>query len=152
MLKIRKSKKDDLIELSKIYKRAYDRPEEGEDWSIKDSKNLLNFYLNQKTFLGITAIINNKIVGAFFSYVKPWYDGNHLGEGEIFIDPKYQKQKIGTKLFWEMMKIADKKKCVVHELIAYNKVSIWYKNLGIKETGLKHMQGNIKEIIRNLEK
>jgi len=151
MLKIIKTKKEDLKELSKIYKNAYDRPEEGEDWSIKDSKNLLNFYFNQKTFVGVTAILDGKIVGAFFSFIKPWYDGNHLGEGEVFIDPTYQNQKIGTKLFLEMMKIANNKKCIVHELVAYDKVSNWYKKLGIKETGLKHMSGSIKEILKNLE-
>lgn len=150
MLIIRKTKKKDLIELSRIYKRAYDRLQFGEDWSIKNSSGLLDFYFNLPTFVGVTAILDKKIVGGFFSYVKPWFDGNHLGEGELFIDPKYQNQKMGTKLVFEMMKIAKNKKCTVHDLIAYEKVSKWYKKIGMEETGLKYMSGNIKNIIKHL--
>ena len=71
MVTIRKARKADIAELAKIYKRAYDRPKFGEKWDIKETKALLNFYLQQKTFLGLTALVDGKIVGAFFSCAKP---------------------------------------------------------------------------------
>ena len=43
-----------------------------------------------------------------------------------------------------------KKKCVVHELVAYKGISRWYKKIGIKESGLKHMIGNIEEIMKRI--
>ena len=151
MLKIRKTKKEDLNLLAVVYKAAYDRPKEGEDWSIANSKKLLEFYFYQKTALGLTAVLDGKIVGAFLSFIKPWYDGNHLGEGELFIDPGYQGQKIGTKLFFEMMKLAKNKKCVAHELIAYGRVAHWYRKMGMKNSGLLPMSGDIKEILKKME-
>lgn len=150
MLQIRRSKKQDLKQLAKIYKRAYGRSKEGEDWSTQRAKALLDFYLRQKTFIGLTALVDGKIVGAFFSFIKPWYDGDHLGEGELFVDPDYQHRKIGTKLFLEMNKIAKRKGCTIHELIVYGSIARWYKRLGIKESGLKHMQGKIKDIVRRM--
>ncbi|MFH0755482.1 MAG: hypothetical protein V1910_02340 [bacterium] len=63
MLVIKKTKKEDILKLSKIYVRAYDRLEFGEKWSIKNAKKLLNFYFSQKTFIGVIAILDKKIVG-----------------------------------------------------------------------------------------
>ncbi len=113
-------------------------------------KALLDFYFKQRTFIGLTALVDSKIVGAFFSFIKPWHDGDHLGEGELFVDPDYQNRKIGTKLFLEVNKVAEKKGCAVHGLIVYGRIARWYKKLGIKESGLKHMEGNIKDIIRKM--
>lgn len=150
MLIIRKSRGQDIEQLTKIYKRAYGRSKDGVDWSIQRATALLNFYFRQKTFLGLTALVGGKIVGAFFSFIKPWHDGDHLGEGELFVDPDYQNKKIGTKLFFEMNKIAKRKRCTIHELIVYGRVARWYKKLGIKESGLKHMEGKIEDIIRKM--
>ncbi len=149
-LQIRQTKIEDLPELTNIYCKAYDRLEFGENWSVETTKNLLSFYFDLKTFLGITAVANGEIVGAFFSFVKPWHDGNHLGEGELFVDTKYQNQKIGTKLMTEMMRIAKSKDCRVHELVAYDAVAEWYKKIGMQNTGLHHMSGNVEEIIKRL--
>lgn len=151
MFTIRKAKRQDIAALTKIYQQAYDRKEEGEKWSTLQAKALLSFYFNQKTFVGLVAIVNQKIVGAFFSFIKPWHDGKRLGEGELFVDPKYQGQKIGSGLLLKILKIAEKNKCITHELVAYGKIARWYKTLGIKNSGLHHMEGNIKEIIRKIE-
>jgi len=151
MLKIRKAKKEDIIQLIKIYKRVWNNSENKENWTNEKIKRLLDFYFNYKTFIGLVAMIDNKIVGAFFSFIKPWHDGNHLGEGELFVDSDYQKQKIGTKLFFEMMKEAKRRKCIIHELISYEKTSRWYKKIGMKETGLKHLSGNIGRIIKKIK-
>jgi len=150
MVTIRKARKADIAELAKIYKRAYDRPKFGEKWDIKETKALLNFYLQQKTFLGLTALVDGKIVGAFFSCAKTWHDGDHLAEGELFVDPRYQNQKTGTKLFLSMMILAKKKKCVVHELVAYARIARWYAKIGMKDTKLKHMAGDIQKIIKKM--
>jgi GNAT superfamily N-acetyltransferase len=151
MLTIRKAKKQDIAALIKIYQRAYDRTEEGEKWSALQAKALLDFYFNQKTFIGFVAVLDKKIVGAFFSFIKPWHDGNRLGEGELFVDPNYQGNRIGSKLLLRMLKIAQKKKCVIHELVAYGRIARWYRALGVKNSGLHHMEGDIKEIIKKIE-
>jgi GNAT superfamily N-acetyltransferase len=149
-LEIRNTSAEDLKDLAQIYRKAYDRPEFGEDWSEDNAYELLKFYFDLPTFLGFTALVEGKVVGGFFSFIKPWHDGKHLGEGELFVGPEYQNQKIGTKLMLEMMKAAKENGCVVHELIAYDKVAEWYKKLGLEDTGLHHMSGSIEEIILHL--
>ena len=151
-IQIRETKKSDIKSLSRIYKNTYDADSHGEKWSLQQAEQLIKFYFNQKNFIGLTALCDGKICGAFLSYIKPWWDGNHLAEGELFVAPAYQKQSIGTKLFLSMMKIANRKKCTTHELIAYGKPGTWYKKIGFKETKLKHLSGSIKKSIDNLSK
>jgi GNAT superfamily N-acetyltransferase len=150
VLNIRTTTRKDIIPLARIYIKAYMRPAFGEHWNNQSAIDMLMFYYTQKAFLGLTALVNNKIVGAFFSYIKPWHDGKHLAEGELFVDPKYQKQKIGRQLFLEMMQLADKKKCIQHELLAYNLIAKWYRKVGLKNTGIIHMSGEIKHILKKL--
>src|SRR5690242_8220511 len=101
MLAIRKTRRQDIPQLAAVYVRAYDRPQFGEAWTKKDAAAMLGFYFDHKTFLGLTAVLNGTIVGGFFSFAKPWYDGKRLGEGELFVDPDFQGRRIGTKLFFE---------------------------------------------------
>ncbi len=150
MIAIRKTEEQDIRQLAEIYKAAYNRSQFGENWSLKQAEDLLNFYFNLDTFIGFTATSDKRIVGGFFSFMKPWHDGNRLGEGELFIDPRYQNQKIGSRLMLQMMKEAEEKGCLVHELLAYDEVAKWYRNLGMKDSGLHHMEGKIKEIKQNL--
>lgn len=150
MITIRKTEKKDIRQLAKIYKDAYDRPQFGEDWSLEQAESLLNFYFNLDTFIGFTAVFGGKIVGAFFSFTKPWHDGNRLGEGELFVDQEYQNQKIGTKLMLQMMKEAEEKGCLIHELLAYDEIAKWYRKLGMRDSGLHHMEGEIKIIRQKL--
>ncbi|OGM89588.1 hypothetical protein A2108_01165 [Candidatus Wolfebacteria bacterium GWA1_42_9] len=152
MIKIRRTKLSDIKTLSKIYKEVYDKEKVGETWNYEKAKSLLLFYYNVKTFIGLTVLVDKKIVGAFFSYIKPWCDGKHLAEGEIFIDPKFQGKRIGTKLYLEMMKTAYKKGCRIHELVAYNKPASWYQKIGFRKTKLNHMSGDIKEVIKKINK
>ncbi len=148
MIIIRKTKISDIKVLAGIYKKTYDATHNNESWNLTQAKALLEFYLKTKTFIGFTAIYDGKICGAFFSYIKPWWDGKHLAEGEIFVDPKYQGKKIGTQLYLVMMKSAMKKGCVIHEFLAYKKPGLWYEKIGFKPTKLIHMSGNIERVIK----
>jgi len=150
-MKIRKAKKEDIKFLVEIYRRAYSRPKESENWSGDKARELLNFYFDQKTFIGFVAMMDKKVVGAFFSFIKPWHDGFRLGEGELFVDPKYQNNKIGSKLLFKMLKKAREMKCSVHELVAYDGIAKRYKKLGLRDSGLNHMEGDINTILKKIE-
>ncbi|MBI4176413.1 MAG: hypothetical protein HY518_04355 [Candidatus Aenigmarchaeota archaeon] len=45
--------------------------------------------------LQIVAEYNGKPVGAFVAGIKPWWDGNHLADGEIFVHPDCAEQELG---------------------------------------------------------
>lgn len=152
MLTIRKTKQSDLAKLARIYKAVYDAEDNGEEWSVKQARALLDFYFKARTSLCLTAVHDGAICGAFLSYVKPWWDGKCLAPGEIFIHPDYQGRKIGTGLYLAMMKCAKKKGCSGHELVAYEQAARWYGKIGMRETSLKHMGGSIDRVIHSLEK
>jgi len=59
--------------------------------------------------LAFAAEYDGKIVGAFFAGIKPWWDGNHLFDGEIFVHPDFQNKKIGKALFKRILEEAVKK-------------------------------------------
>jgi L-amino acid N-acyltransferase YncA len=151
-ISFRKTKAADIKELACIYTQVYEAECYKEKWDYTQSKKLLDFYFKLETFIGFTSLCDGKVCGAFFSYIKPWWDGKHLAEGEIFIDPKFQNKHIGTDLYFTMMKYAYKKGCRVHELVAYKKPASWYKKIGFKETKLIHLFASIKDVISRMEK
>lgn len=51
----------------------------------------------------------------------------------------------------KMMYAAKAKKCVVSELLAYADIARWYRGMGMKDTGLKHLDGKIDTIIKRLK-
>jgi len=50
--------------------------------------------------LAFLAEVNGKIAGGICGIIKPWWDGNHLVETELFLRPEFQRQKVGTGLFY----------------------------------------------------
>jgi len=85
--------KKDLEKLSEIYSLVYEKFDIGEKWTSKTAKKLLEYWFDKQSDLAFVAEENNKIVGAFIAGIKPWLDGNHLSDGEIFVHPNYQKNE-----------------------------------------------------------
>jgi aminoglycoside 6'-N-acetyltransferase I len=105
-INIRSIKKEDLKKLAEIYTEVYRLFDVGEKWTKESSFKLLEYWLNRQKDLCFLAEVENEIVGAFVAGVKPWWDGNHLVDGEIFIHPKFQKRGIGKFLSDFMYKFA----------------------------------------------
>src|SRR3989338_10691483 len=100
VLTIRRVKDNDLDVLAGIFNRTYSPSvfDVGEKWTKKSAYEMLKYWLKRTPDLCFLAEDEKEILGAFFVSVKPWWDGNHLVDGEIFVHPKHQKQGIGTKL------------------------------------------------------
>lgn len=95
---IRPMKKSDLKKLAEIYVTVYDAVDIGEHWSPKAAEELLAYWLKKQPDLAFVAQSKGELVGAFVAGVKPWWDGFHLTDGEIFVRPDFQKKGVGTKL------------------------------------------------------
>lgn len=156
-LKIRKIEKRDLNILSKIYAETYKYLDVGEKWNKKSSYKLLSYWLKRQPDLCFLAEYNKKIIGGFVSGIKPWWDGNHLVDGEIFLHPDYQKRGIGTELSKFLYNLALKKYNVIRfDAFTFKKTKfplIWYKKQGFKE--IKEwtiISGKLKDILNNLNK
>jgi GNAT superfamily N-acetyltransferase len=156
-IKIRRISKDDMDELAEIYDQTYSPSvfDVGERWTKESAHKMLNYWLKRNSDLAFLAEDNGKIVGGFFLDVKPWWDGNHLVDGEIFVHPDYQKKGIGTKLLKFMFEYALKR----YNAVRWDTYTIkgkypleWYKSLGFGEIEEWAMiSGNVKDVLDKLK-
>src|SRR3989344_6935492 len=137
-LKIRRIDKTDLDTLAEIYTKVYssDVFDVGERWTKRTAYELLFYWLKRNSELDFLMEDEKKIIAAFFIDVKPWWDGNHLVDGELFILPEYQKKEIEYQLMKFMLDYAIK----MHNVVKYdtytfkNKSTLtWYESLGFTE-------------------
>lgn len=154
-VQITPTNKSDLKELAKIYTEAYNSLQIGEEWDDKSAHQLLLHLFETQPDLSFTARIDNKIVGAIVAIIKPWWDGNHITDGEIYIDPAYQRHGIGRALIKELFTEAKEKygakswdtfTHVIHEYPLK-----WYQDMGFEEIEEWTMiSGNIEKVLKNL--
>ncbi|MBI4162455.1 MAG: GNAT family N-acetyltransferase [Candidatus Aenigmarchaeota archaeon] len=152
---IRLMKKKDLKELAKAYTRAYSIYNKWEHWNDERSYALLSYWHKRQPDLAFVAELDKKVVGAFVAGIKPWWDGNHLVDGELVVDPDYQKKGIGTLLLKKVLeKSLSKYNANEWEATTFKKTKFplsWYTRLGFKE----HKEwtiigGNIKEALKKM--
>ena len=156
-LKVRRIVNKDLEKLAEIYNQTYSPYvfDVGERWTKESAYAMLKYWLKREPDLAFLAEYEGKVVGAFFVGVKPWWDGNHLVDGEIFVHPDYQKKGIGTKLLKFMFDYAIEKYNVVRwdTYTVKNKYPLrWYKSLGfgeIKEWAM--ISADPKEVLKRLK-
>lgn len=153
---IKAVKKEDLPELAKVYCKTYAQTDAGENWEEPEALKLLNYLHSIQPDLAFLAEYQGRIVGGFLASVKPWWDGNHLTEGEIFVDPECQAKGIGTELSKTMYRTAKHARAVTHvEWITFRNQEHplkWYKRQGFTEVkDWTIVAGCIDNIIKNLE-
>jgi GNAT superfamily N-acetyltransferase len=130
-------KKSDLPQLAKVYTAAYQNFAIGEQWTAKTAIKLMAYWFAKQPDLAFVAEVNKKTVGGFISAIKPWWDGNHLSDGEIFVDPNYQKQGVATKLSIALYEKALKKyRALIFDAFTFKKTKFpleWYLSQGFVE-------------------
>lgn len=94
-----------------------------------------------------------RVIGGIVATVRPWWDGNHLIEGEIFVHPQHRKKGIGVKLIEKLFAVAKEKYNVVswdtHTHKVYKDPLAWYKSLGFEEIKKWTMiTGNIDKVLK----
>lgn len=151
MTKLRLAKKEDLKQLAKIYKDLYCSSILNENWTEETAYKMLDCFYTIQSDIFIVAEENEKVIGAVTSLVKPWHDGNHLIETEIFVDKNYQHKGIGSKLFREHFKKAiEKYDAKIIEAHTYQEEDgnplNWYKKQGYDVIDNWYIiSGNIKK-------
>ncbi len=155
-LQIRLMKKEDIPLLAKVYVYVYKQLSIGENWTIPAAKRLLNYWFTKQPDLAFVALINKKPIGAFVAGLKPWWDGNHLNDGEIFVHPQFQKQGIGTTLSKALYTNAlQKYKVVSFDAFTFKKSSFplqWYLAQGFTiSKDLVIITGNVRKILSRLQ-
>ena len=156
MISIRTATKDDLRNLGIIYKEAYNVISIGENWTDETAYKLLKHFYAKQPDLFFVAEVDGKIVGGIVSLLKPWWDGNHLTDGEIFVSPAFQGKGIGIQLIKHMFTEGLQKYQAIswdtftHRVYEYPLK--WYKQIGFQEINKWVMiTGDIKEVLKRLK-
>ena len=152
---IRLIEKKDLNALADIFAKVYEVFDVGERWTKETAQKLLEHWLQRQPDLAFLAEVDGKIVGGFTSGIKPWWDGNHLFDGELFVHPDYQKHKVGTALFKKLLTEAKEKYEAkffdAHTFKGFDHPLNWYKKLGFEEIKEWVMiSGDVTEILGKL--
>lgn len=155
MISIRLAKEEDLEKLAAIYEEVFRVFDVGEEWTKEAAYKLLKYYFDRYPDLAFVAEYDGKVVGAFFADVRPWWDGDHLVDGEIFVHPDYQKRGVGTELMKIMFKTAiDKYGVVGWDAITFKGEYPleWYKKLGFEESkSWIVFGGDVRKVLKKLE-
>jgi len=148
-------KKEDIQILSEIYTLVYEKFDVGERWTPKTAEKLISYWFKLQPDMSFVAECDGKIVGAFLAGIRPWWDGNHLVDGELFVSPDFQKLGIGTELSKKMYKIALEK----YDVVSFDTFTFntsfplnWYKKQGFKENkDWVCIEADLKEVLNNLK-
>lgn len=149
--------RDDIDQMVDIYIDSYNSINIGEKWDRQSAKTMLLHLFEIQPDLTFVAKIEGKIVGAANALIKPWWDGNRLTDGEIFVNPKYQGKKIGKRLIKHLFMEAKKKYNAVSwdtftHIIHKHPLS-WYKSMGFEEIKEWAMiSGKIDTVLKKLDK
>lgn len=155
MVNIRPLREEDLETLAQIYTEVYESFDVGERWDKENAHKLLSDLFNNQPNLAFVVESDGKIVGAFITGIKPWWDGNHLVDGEIFVHPDYQSKGIGRELFKVVFQTAiekyDAKVCEGNTFRKPEFPKSWYKKLGFEEVeDWVIMSGDLKKALEIL--
>ncbi len=145
-----------ITPLSNIYRRAYNALDElGERWTKESAHKFISHFYRRQPDLIFIATLNDKIVGASMAAIQPWWDGNHLVEGEIFTDPDYRDKVIEKELLKKLLVTARDKYHVVAWDTLMPTVSEHpfgtYENIGFREIPhCKAISGDMSTLLARL--
>ncbi len=147
----------DLGRLAQIYADVYKAFDVGERWDKRAAGRLMAYWFKRQPDLFFVAEWKEKVVGAAVAGIKPWCDGNHLVDGEIFVHPDNQNQGIGAKLNRVLLERAlQKYNAGTIDAVTFRNHEFplcWYKRLGFKEVGeWVIISGKIKDILEKIDK
>jgi ribosomal protein S18 acetylase RimI-like enzyme len=132
---IRQMTLSDVPELASGYVQAFGSADE--PWTDATAHALLANWLHRQPDLAFTAEADGKLVGALMIGIRPWCDGNHLVDGELFVIPECQKNGIASDLLREALAVAVAKyNPVVWETYTFRAQKFpfeWYQKLGFRE-------------------
>lgn len=148
--------KKDLEIIAEEYANYYNSSVLQEKWTKETVIELFQYFYNQSPDLLFIAYDNNNPIGVIMSCLKPWWDGMHLEDGEVFVCKEYRHGGVAKKLFKKLFDYAiEKYDATTLEAHTYEDENgfpyCWYKRLGFETVDdWKIISGDIKEIVNKL--
>jgi L-amino acid N-acyltransferase YncA len=116
---IRSAREEDIAALAAIYRRFYNSLESlGERWCGEAAHKFVAHMYRRQADLFLVAEHEGIVIGGIVAAIQPWWDGNHLVEGELFIEPQHAQESTGKMLLKELLTRAhDKYQAVAWDTI-----------------------------------
>jgi len=155
-MNIRYVTEKDIPQLAEAYVSAFASIDPTEKWTFESAEKLLRFLFTTQPDLSFLVEDRGVIGGGILGIIKPWWDGNHLVETELFLQPSFQRSGIGTSLFRHFLtQAAQKYQVTVMEALTFKDLTFpltWYQRLGFeaKDDWLV-MFGNVGRILQGLK-
>ncbi|HNT29837.1 MAG TPA: GNAT family N-acetyltransferase [bacterium] len=154
MVTLRPVQQTDIPALANWYVEAFSARHTEERWNQQSASRLLEYWLERQPDLFFLAELDGVVAGAICAAIKPWWDGNHLVDGEFFVAPDWQQQGIGRQLFKMLMSEAYQR----YEIVAFDSLTFaggfplsWYKQLGFRvPESIVVITGNPQMILTHL--
>jgi len=156
-MEIRPITDNDISPVAQVYVEAFKEVDPTEAWTNDRAKELIGFLFGVQHDLAFLIEDNGVIGGGVLGMIKPWWDGNHLVETELFLLPSFQKRGLGSALFHHYLSAAVKRYNVTQiESLTFRDLEFplsWYVRLGFEaKEDWQVMFGNVETIISNLSK
>jgi L-amino acid N-acyltransferase YncA len=131
---IRPAQENDIQQLAALYRSSYNTLTElGEYWTKAAAHAFISHFYRRQPDLFFVAEQNDSIIGACVAAIQPWWDGNHLVEGELFINSEYKEEAVEKKLLQALLSRAHDAyravawdtitpTCTTHPLASYKKL------------------------------
>lgn len=155
-MKIRQINESDLPALGCAYVESFKAVDPSEEWTSERAVALLKFIYSKQPDLSFLVEENGEIGGGVLGMIKPWWDGNHLVETELFLIPSFQNKGAGTALFLHFLESAQERYQVnLMESLTFKNLEFplsWYLRLGFEaKSDWQVMFGDVKRVIRGLK-
>jgi len=155
---IRQVRPADFRALGKLYADFYNELDElGERWTWDAARKFISHFYSRQPDLCFVAEKDGRIIGAIMAAIQPWWDGNHLVEGELLVHSDFTHHpSYATGLLEKLLSTAEQKyQAVTWDTIVPTVIGHPFQHheqLGFYETPVwKAVAGDVSSILRQIE-
>jgi len=165
-LKFREIEEKDRKEIAELYCRVFAGKPWFESWTLEGALEVLDNAHKKESFLGVIAILENKIVGFSFGYrlpekstenvafakVRELFKSKEIESDNVFygaetgVDPELQNKGIGTEMFDYRMKLVRSKG---YSGVASRTINLAMVRVYEKVFGKKNVQEIFKDPVKS---
>lgn len=154
-MRIRAVKKEELDDISELFIETFLKTPQKENWKPENSLELIKYYHKHQKDMFFVATVKSQVVGVIAGIVKPYITGFALTDLIMFVNPKMQKQKIGSKLLKHIAEKSKNKYSVsVIEGLSYTLDTFpikWYESVGFRKKKFQeYINASVDELINML--
>ena len=156
MITFQEVKEKDLSILASLFSIIYLNIKTDENWTYDTALSYMQYYYHYQPDLFICAYDDGIPIAAIMSTLKPYWDGLHLTQTELFVSEDYRGQNIGKKLLQIQFELAIAKyhasninaiAYIDHEATPLS----WYNSIGLEAvSNMTLLSGNLEECLKKI--